>query len=559
MKLKFFFASLLIAATAFSSLAQGYTDGIEFYKIDEYSNAKELLNRNLNSPGTDKALSLYYLGQIELKYGKMWAKNGNATKAQQYLTNAQNYFNQGLAANPKCPYNYVGLGALALNNGDAKGAEAQFKLAEKQVKKDPKLATAIAREYYNANPTTYEKQVTKYIETARKWGKEDPDSFILEGDMKADQHAWGDAAGLYNMAFYYDADCIEAHVKYANTYFNINPDYAIQDLEELLQKTPNSALVQRQLADKYYDNNQGRKALEMYGRLLDNPNHFGQDELRYAQLLFIDGKYDDALAVVRALDAKSADDSSDKFVANRLAMYSLVKKQNWDDAIATGKKFFALRSDDPTNYNENDYTYYCDALNGAGRGAEAIQTLENAATVYPNNPNFKRSLASAYYDKDQYYKAVEFLTPVVESENVKFSDLYTIANCYFLHALDDNAPAEVKSQDFSNALNWVGKAAQFNPESINAPYLKARILKARDGNNSNEALNAFQQVITLADKAVAGGADKSKYASMYKNAYNYVGLYYLTQGDKVTAKTYLQKQLELDPDNASLREYVNGL
>ena len=39
--------------------AQGYKDGIEYYKVDKLDNAKELLERNLNAPTTDKAEAFY--------------------------------------------------------------------------------------------------------------------------------------------------------------------------------------------------------------------------------------------------------------------------------------------------------------------------------------------------------------------------------------------------------------------------------------------------------------------------------------------------------------------
>lgn len=559
MKFKIFIASLLIAGSAIGSFAQGYMDGIEFYKIDEYTNARELLNRNLNAPGTDKALSLYYLGQIDLKYAKMWKRNGDAAKAQQCYNDAKSKFDQGIAANPKCAYNYVGLGALALYNGDVKGAETQFDLAKKQVKKDPKLVTAIAREFYNADPVAYQKQITKNIETAHKWGKDkDPDVFILEGDMLADKQEWGEAARTYNNAFYYDPDNIESQVKYANTYIKVNPQFAIGQLEDLLTKVPNSALVQRQLADKYYDDNQGTKALDMYKRLMDNPNHFGQDELRYAQLLFATQDYDGVLQVANALDAKSADDSSEKFIAKRLALYSLVRQKNWDDAISCGEKFFALRPDSPADYNENDYTYYSNALRGAGRLGDALDILKNAAEVHPENLNFKRSLADAYYEKDQYTDAIEMLEPVVENEGVKMSDYVTLASCYMQRAYA-NADESAKAADLNQAVKWANEAVKADGESINAAFLKARVLSARDGQDSNEALNAFNRVVKLVDDAVAGGADKSRYAVVYRLSYNYMALYYLKQGDKATARSYFEKQLIYDPDNNAVREQIKKL
>ena len=65
MKLKFLF-SFCLAATLSASAQQGYLDGIEYFKADQFDNAKEILERNLNNPSTDKALAYYYLGEIAL-------------------------------------------------------------------------------------------------------------------------------------------------------------------------------------------------------------------------------------------------------------------------------------------------------------------------------------------------------------------------------------------------------------------------------------------------------------------------------------------------------------
>ena len=47
MKMKFFFASLLLGASV-SVFAQGFNDGIDFYSIGDYENAKTILDRNIN-------------------------------------------------------------------------------------------------------------------------------------------------------------------------------------------------------------------------------------------------------------------------------------------------------------------------------------------------------------------------------------------------------------------------------------------------------------------------------------------------------------------------------
>ena len=56
MKAKFFIATLLIAGASLSMMAQGYKDGIEFYKIADYENARVLLERETVEGDVVKAL-----------------------------------------------------------------------------------------------------------------------------------------------------------------------------------------------------------------------------------------------------------------------------------------------------------------------------------------------------------------------------------------------------------------------------------------------------------------------------------------------------------------------
>ena len=66
----------------------------------------------------------------------------------------------------------------------------------------------------------------------------------------------------------------------------MNPNFSIQKLEDLLNQTPNSALAQRELAEKYFKANHWKKASDLYGRYINNPNHFPEDKARYSVLLY---------------------------------------------------------------------------------------------------------------------------------------------------------------------------------------------------------------------------------------------------------------------------------
>ena len=540
MKRKFFFASLMLMGASLMINAQGYKDGIEYYKVDKLDNAKELLERNLNAASTDKAEAFYYLGQIALHQGKVAEAAAN--------------FEKGIAANAMNPYNYVGQAAIALKNGG--DVKTLLDKARKLSKKDAKLEVEIARAFYDANPTTYAKDIEKCIKNARKWNADDPDSYIFEADTKADKKDWGNAAGIYELAFDKDPNNIEAYVKYANTYFNVNPAMAIERLEELQAKVPGSALVQRELAEKYYADNLGAKAAEQYGKYIKNPNHFAQDEVRYVQLLFFGEKYQESLDLATSLVNKLNPTDSKVFYMKRMQLYNLVQLQKWAEAVEAGKVFFANAVPQGSNYEVRDYTDYGQALQNAGLPAEAITAYEKALQINPNNVDLIRFMGDSYADNEDFVKAAEYYQRLVDSGNNKSNDLFTLSNYYLGIASTEGIDAATAADALAKSQKYIDEVDKLVPENVQIVNQKAKIAKFREGDTNNgAALAAYNELLSILDKK----EDKASYARYFKYAYNYLATYYFTKGDKATAKTYYQKWLEYDPENEQLRNYVNSM
>ena len=540
MKRKFFFASLMLMGASLVANAQGYKDGIEYYKVDKLDNAKELLERNLNAPSTDKAEAFYYLGQIALHQGN--------------LSQAAANFEKGIAANASNPYNYVGQAAIALKNGG--DAKTLLEKARKLTKKDPKLEIEIARAYYDANPTTYAKDIDKCIKNARKWNADDPDSYIFEADTKADKMDWGNAAGIYELAFDKDPNNIEAYVKYANTYFNVNPQMAIERLEELQAKVPNSALVQRELAEKYYSDNLGAKAAEQYGKYINNPNHFAQDEVRYVQLLFFGEKYQQSYDLATSLVKKLNPADEKVFYMKRMQLYNLVQLEKWSEAVEAGRSFFANPLPKGANYEVRDYTDYGQALQAAGLAEEAIQAYNKAIDLNPKNADLIRNLGDSYADAENFVKAAEYYQRLVDDGNNKSNDLFTLSNYYLGIASTEGLDDAVRADALAKSQKYIDEVDKLVPNNVQIVNQKAKIAKFREGDTNNgAALAAYNELLNILDAK----ENKEDYARYYKYAYNYLATYYFTKGDKATAKTYYQKWLEYDPDNESLRNYVNSL
>lgn len=274
MKFKFILSAAVLAGTAVTGFADGYQDGVEYYQVGQGENAKIVLDQTINDPETNKAVAYYYLGNIALS-------EGNKTQASKY-------FDLGIQNDAQYAFNYIGKGAVALKENNANAAKDFFKQADKFGKKEAaKVKVEIARTYYNTDSIVYKKEYQTFLKDAKKKNKNEGNIYLFEGDMLANQKDYGNSAGYYEMAINFNPEDPIAYVKYANTYFHIAPAVAIEKLKTIADQKPNSLLSQRELAEKYYENNQWTKAVEQYKKVIENPNHFESDESRYAVLLYL--------------------------------------------------------------------------------------------------------------------------------------------------------------------------------------------------------------------------------------------------------------------------------
>lgn len=532
--------SLLAAAATLSAVAQsqGYKDGIEFYKAGQYDNAKTILERTLNDAQTDKALSYYYLGQVALAKGDKAAAKTN--------------FTNGVSANAECPYNYVGLGAIDLLDGNAKAAEDQFKDAQKLAKKDSEVSVNIARAYYNADPVKYAKEIDKAMAKARKDSKnQEPAIYILEGDMLADAKEYGNAAAKYEMAITFDKNNPEGYVKYANSYFNVNPNFAISKLEEFYKLAPTSALAQRELAEKYYQGNHWNKAADLYGDYIKNPNHFPEDKARYSVLLYWGKKYEDSKRVAQEILAQ--DPST--FLMQRMMFLNDAALENNEAAAAEAKSFFEKN---PNGYfTTNDYTTYADVLSKLGNDSLAAVQYETAVSKDPDNAELISELSSFYTKAKNYPKAADtYALYLSKLEDPSTNDLFGAARRY-LNAAATAAPEDsvARHDAAEKGLKYINDAIAGAVPNPVLYQFKARLNIADNNNHPNqEAIDAYNEMITLLDQDPANKDPKNadNKLNLYKEAYQFT---YLYNGNVLKDK---EKTAEVADKLKTINDLING-
>lgn len=531
MKFKSIITLVLAGCALFASAqSQGYKDGIDYYKAGQYGNAKTILTKTISQPSTDQAVAYYYLGQTEIAL-----KNYDAAKAN---------FDKGVAANPENGYNYVGLGALDLIKGDPAAADAQFKIAKKYAKKNPELLVDIARAYYDVDPVKYAKDVEKNLAQAYKDSKnQEPSIFIFEGDRKLDLDDIGGAAGQYEMAIGFDKTNPEGYVKYAKSYFHVNPNFSIQKLEEFLKVAPNSALAQRELAEAYYKANFWKKASDMYGKYIQNPNHFPEDKARYSVLLYWSEDYPNSLKIANEVLA----DQPDNFQAQRIRVVDEVMLEQFENAVKHGEEFFA--NNPGGAFTPIDYTSLADAYTGLGQNDKTIEVYERGAKAFPESSEIYNGLSSAYSTAKEYRKAAEaFDKYLANIEKKSLQDLFTASGKWLNVAAtagDDLATRQLAS---ANGVAYVDQVLPTVQDSQKPMILERKAFLQTAGNEGNKpnaaAVDTFNELITLieSDPANLDPANPNNELKSYKNACSLVIQYYTSVSpDEDMAKAYSDK------------------
>ena len=552
MKFKSLLTAAFVAGISLSGMAQTHKEGVEYYKADQFNNAKELLQRNMNNAATDKAISNYYLGLIALEEGNK--------------SEAANYFNAGTQANPEYAFNYVGLGQIQLMDGNKKGAEDLFKEAKGKMKEKAEKASldiAIARAYYNVDPVAYSKEIEKNVQQAQKDSPKqgpaftDPSIYVFEGDRYKDQKDFGKAAGQYEMATTYNPDATEAYVKYANLFTQVNQQFAIDMLSKLLSINPESALAQRELANAYYNAGKFNEAASQYEKYIKNPNHFKQDEDRDAFLLFYGGNYQDGYNyATQLLNANPSNFTAQRYQFMNAAQIDSMR----DQLLPLAENLVASHKANPANkFAPIDYILIGDELSQAGRPKDAQALFEEAIADDPTNPEYYKQLALVYVKENNLSKAADtFQNYVANREKPGYNDYVQQATYAFYAGVENQKDNPDKAnQYYAMAQENADKAAAIAPNYPKPLKISGDIAKQKA--SEDQVASIAVPFYTKAIEIIESSDDPSRYSSDAKEMYNYMGNYYLDQNDRPTAISYFEKYLQLDPNNEPYRKFVDGL
>jgi hypothetical protein len=339
-------------------------------------------------------------------------------------------------------------------------------------------------------------------------------------------------------------------VKYADKYFTIKRnDHAIAKLEEMLKQNPNSALAQRELSEKLYSDGQVARATEQYSKLIENPNHFASDEVRYLTLLYFNKDYEKGYTQATKILSKD----SDNFTARRF-QYIFANLLDKDNKVELAEQLVALKSD-KNKFATGDYSMIATDFIKAGKTDEALALLETGMKDYPEENGILKGAADAYKNAEMYDKAADTLSQYTASQgsNVNGQDLWSLSNYALIAGTKTTDQTQIDK--YFNMSSDAAKQAidKFADES---KYMAAMRIAdvAKYSKKESEALAAYEQAATLMENA--GVTDDTKSA---KNIYRYLTVGYYNKHDNAKAKQYLNKYLQYDSNDADINKIKNAL
>lgn len=440
-----------------------------------------------------------------------------------------------------------------VKNNPPQATEVVEQLLKGKSKKDPAILSAIGQAYLEAGEV---EEAQKYATQATKADPKSSTAYVLEGDIAFARKDIGTACQFYEQAIYFDPQCKEAYLKYANVYRNANPQIAIEKLNELKALDATYTPAHRALAELYYSNNKFAQAADAYAPLVNSPEATDEDITKYAFALFLNHDFDKSLQVVQKGLARNPRHAA----FNRLAMYNYADLKRYDEGLKAADLFFNT-SDNP-DFAYLDYLYYGYLLSATKQYDEAIAQFHHAMNADGKKANLWREISEAHENKGDYDKAIECYTKYqtslpADKQNVNAQ--LKLGKLYYSKGTSGTEGIAYTDTEKADALKAAAAifadVANQAPDSYLGCFWQARAHSALDPETTQGlAKPYYEAVITqIADKSETGTAP------ILVECYSYLGYYHLVASNLAESKTYWNKILEIDPGNATAQKALEGI
>jgi len=551
---RFKFFSIALLAFGANVHAQDLDQAKKAIDAEQYAKAKTILKNLINS---------------KPESGKNYFILGNLYLTQKLADSAKITFDKGLLAKTESHFNNIGLGQIELDNANTAAAKADFtKALENVKKKDTEELVYIGKAYCNSVNPDY-KTAIEYLKKAEAIQSYDAQVELALGDALAGNKQINDAYSAYRNAADADKSLLNAKLKVGVLTKNSKAFVeAKAAFDAILAINPSYGPAYRELAETYYlwalnDKahyaEYNKMAMDHYEKYMSLTDYSIDSRMRHADFLVLTKDF--KALEKEALEMQKLDKVNPRIL--RYLGYSAYENGNMDEAITALNQFLAH---DKVKIIGRDYLFlgFAKARKSMIVGKTGATTVDKAqfdlavadikkgVDLDPVMANELNDFGKKFFDLKLYHEAAAIYDVAVtnpNSRNYLYDSYYLGYSLYFANA---NKPAGQKADV---AALQKANTAFFNVIVASPTFQDAYIYRARvNGLIENDAVAQAEMVKAYEDYINVvynkGDAEKAKPATKTKliEAYNNLGIHY-GKTDKVKAKEYFQKVLEIDPAN----------
>ena len=513
---------------------------------ENYVRAKNILRKALADGSVDKLQASYYLGNAYLRLD-----DSDSAKICYRVLGAQN----------KSPLGYLANGRLSLLNGDiAKAKEAFDMAATKSGMKNSETLYQAGDALFRPSVTDL-KQALDYFESAYKLDATNYTNTLELGDAYLVNNEGGKAMSKYQSAADVNNKLTLAYIKMGR--LNVSSriyDDAIASYKKAIELEPDYALAHKELAEAYYLSKKYDLAKPEFKKYIDLNKDDADAKVKFITFLYQIKEYDQCASEAQ----KMLLDDPGNFLLLRAMIYCNYELKRYKEGVDYSQRFWVAAP--VSKVKPLDYVYTAKIATKSGDTALAFKYFAKALSVDSSSGELLSDYAQMMYTSKRYGEAISYYKRKISKFPVPFNfyDQYYLGRSYYAMATAFRTKKDdVVSRDSAN-ICYVAADSAFAQITGNSFYTttpdgwqyRAKCNSYLDPEMKTGAAKPYYEEFV---KQVGNSKDPSKYKKGMIDAYDYLGSYYANSKDIATAKTWLNKALELDPNDDFTKELLNSL
>lgn len=518
---KYLIAIALIISMQYAN-AQTLDEAIQFFKYERYESAKKILTPLAIKDPTAN----YYLGLSEL----MTNEDRNVAK---------NIFQKY----PDDEANMAGIARIMIMDGKVPEATSMLnKVADKAKRKNwlPYKYAADAITYTEGGDPNKAIEWYKKALDVEKNG----DLYLSLGDAyRKVQGGGGNAMTNYEYAEMLPAYKSMANYKMGNLWYAAKSyDSALVKYDKSAEYDPKNPLPFFDLANAYYKISKYAKSKENIEKYLPLSDNTTDDQIRYANVLYLSKNYNEAIAKMKELIAKG----NELPYMYRVIAFSQYETKDYTNAQDNMTKFFSKQ--DPKKVIPLDYFYYGKSLlHDSTKKSMASEQFEKGLAIDTTTDKAStiRSIAEAYYEAEDYATSAQWYKKLAQSNYAtKEGRDYWWAGYMSYY-----------SNDYTTAKEMFLEYNKVNPtEPIGVLWLARTEEKMNDKDYKNGAASAYyNQWLGMVQEN-----DETKKKDFTK-AYTYLAMVAYNSNNKADVKKYADKLFLFNPEDDTAKQLIKAL